>query len=218
MARILGFPTITGMTIVGSIGAVTIVVLVGLVIGETMRDRWGLKAAGVIALPLVALFALRAWWVVPLYVGIFGLSYVAVQLVHRFTLLYGRALLSLAAVVGVVLGFPAIVAFGLADAVTVFFAGLIAGIGAYNLHWAAPADRPATVIVLAGAFVVTYALARVLVDPLATGLAATVGVPDLVSAALAIAAAIWVLARYEKARPGEAALRDGAVPIQEVAR
>lgn len=218
VATVFGFSTITGATIVGSIGAVAIVVLVGLAIGELMRDRWGLKPAGVIALPIVALFALRAWWMLPLYAGIFALSYVAIQAIHRFTLLYGRALLSIAAVLGVLLGIPAIVAFGLSDTVTVFFAGLIAGVGAYNLHSAAPADRPATVIVLPGVFVVIYAVARILVDPLPSGLAATVGVMDLALAGLAILAAVWVLAGYEQTRPAEADLRDGAVLIQEVPR
>ena len=218
VAAVLGLPTVVGPEIVGSIGAVTLVVLAGLVVGETLRDRWGLVAAGVIALPLVALFALRAWWVLPLYAGIFAVSYVAVEAIHRVTLLYGRALLSVAATLGVLLGFPAIVAFGFTDGVTVFFAGLLAGIGAFNLHSTAPSERPAPLVVTTGSFVAIFAVARALVDPLPTGLATTVGIVEVAAAALVLGAAIWILVGYEAARPAEATLREAAIPVEEVAR
>lgn len=218
VAGVLGIPTAVGADIVGSIGAVTVVVLVGLLVAETLRDRWGLVAAGVIALPLVALFALRAWWVLPLYAGIFAVSYVAVQAIHRVTLLYGRALLSVAATLGVLLGFSSVVAFGFSDSVTVFFTGLLAGIGAFNFHSTAPAERPATLVVTAGTFVAIFAVARSLVEPFPTGLATTVGVPELAVAAVTIAATIWVLVGYEQARPPETALRAQSLPTAEVAR
>ena len=218
VAGLFGMSTVAAPVSVGSLGAVTAVVLLGLIVGEVLRERWGLQPAGVIALPLVALFALRAWWVLPLYVGIGLLTFVAIGAVHRWTLLYGRALLSVATVLGVLLAVPALVGFGLTDNVAVFFAGLLGGIGAYNLHRVAPADRLAATTVNAGSFVAIFALARTLVAPRPGGLAESVGWGEVAIGALAVMAALWVLARYERARPSERALRAPGAATGEVAR
>ena len=218
VAALFGLTTVEGPVSVGSLGAVTAVVLLGLAVGEVLRERWGLQPAGVIALPLVALFALRVWWVLPLYVGIALVSFAVISVVHARTLLYGRALLSVATVLGVLLAVPALVAFGLSDNVAVFFAGLLGGIWAYNLHTVAPRERVASATVSAGSFVAIFALARALVDPLPEGLAATVGWPEIAIGGLAVLAAVAVLANFERVRASGRALRVADATVREVGR
>ncbi|MEF8776668.1 MAG: poly-gamma-glutamate biosynthesis protein PgsC/CapC [Haloarculaceae archaeon] len=210
VAGVLGLATVDTPGSIGSLGAVTAIVLLGLVVGEFGRERWGLRPVGVIALPLVALFALRSWWILPLYVGIALGSFGVIQAVHSRTFLYGRGLLSIAAVSGVLLAVPALVLFGLTEPVGVFFAGLLGGIGAYYLHTAAPGERVATVTVNAGIFVAIFAVARVLIEPRPGGLGTSLGWPDLLVGGLVILATIRVLVRLERIRPSERTLRSHA--------
>lgn len=210
VAGVLDIATVDTPASIGSLGAVTAIVVLGLAVGEVARERWGLRPAGVIALPLVALFALRSWWILPLYVGIAMVSFAVIQAVHSRTFLYGRALLSIAAVCGVLLTVPALVLFGLTDPVGVFFAGLLGGIGAYYLHTAAPGDRVASVTVNAGAFVAIFALARGLIEPQPAGLGAVIAWPELLLGGLAIVATVRVILRLERLRPSERALQADA--------
>lgn len=201
IAGFLGLATVETPPSVGTLGAVTVVIVLGLVIGELQRDRWGLRPAGVIALPLVALFALRAWWVVPMYVLIGVITFAIIKGVHRLTLLYGRALLSVGIVVGVVLAGPLLVVFGQGDTLAVFFTGFLGGIAAFNFHLIAPAERLENAVVTAGTFVVVFAVARTLVDPLANGLGSPLAWPNGLVSLLVLMAAIWVISRLEQLRP-----------------
>ncbi|MFB6161088.1 MAG: poly-gamma-glutamate biosynthesis protein PgsC/CapC [Haloferacaceae archaeon] len=210
VAVALGYGTTSPSPTVGTLGTITVVALVGLFLSEVSRSRLGLRPVGVIALPLGALFALRVWWTVPLYLGVGAVAFGAAVVIHRRTLLYGRALLSLAGALGVALALGATVLFGLSEPLVVFFTGLFAGIGAYNVHVAARRERRAVVLVNAGIFVAVFALARLLIAPLPTGLAASVGRGHLVVAGGVIAAAILVWLDIERDRPSLAAIREAA--------
>jgi hypothetical protein len=198
VAGVLGLPTSAAQQSVGSAVTVTFVATLGLAAAEFVRERWGLRPAGVIALALVALFALRAWWVVPLYLALVVVTYASIQVLHARTLLYGRALLSVSTVLGVLLAVPLMIAFWLTDALVVFFAGFLAGIGAYNQHLVAPGERAANVAVSAGIFVVLFAVARTLITPLPDGLGTPVSWLHVVVGVVILVAATRALVEIER--------------------
>jgi hypothetical protein len=216
VATSLGYATAAPTATVGTLGTVSAVVVVGLTLSEVVRTRLGLRPVGVITLPLVALFALRAWWVVPLYLAVGAVAALVVAAVHRRTLLYGRALLSLAGATGVSVALVAMALFGLPDSLVVFFGGLLGGIGAYNVHVAAPRERVEALAVSGGVFVVVFAVARALVAPLPGGLATPVTAVHLVAGAVVLIAALRVWARLERDRPSAADIRDAAPFGREV--
>jgi hypothetical protein len=218
VARLLGLQTVPGATSVGSVETVTVVVLLGLVVAELTRSRWGLRPTGVIALPLVVLFSLRVWWTVPLYVTVIVASYLIIQVVHAWTLLYGRALLSIASVFGVLVAATVLVVAGLTDGMAVFFAGLLGGIGAYNLHVIAPRERVTNAVVNFGIFVGLFGVARALIVPLPTGLATTVSWSHLLVGAVALGATAWVLVVLERPRPSAQELQTWTLGPEEVER
>lgn len=218
VAAAFGLPAGPTVEVVGSVWTVTLVVVSGLALAEFVRSRWGLRPVGVVSLPLLALFALRSWWVLPVYLGVAAVAAVVVHVIHHRTLLYGRALLSVAGVVGVVVTLPVTVALGLETGLAVFFTGLLAGIGAYNLHVAAPAERVDSVVVNMGLFTVVFALARVLITPLEMGLASTVTGGHLLAGALVLAITAWVVYDRERDLPSNTAILDASPFATEVVR
>lgn len=202
--------------VVGTVLTVAAVVTFGLVLSEGTRFRWGLRPAGVIVLPLLALFALRAWWMLPLFVVVSVLTYAGTRGVHTATLLYGRALLSVAIVASTVVALVLQVALGLPYGLSVFFVGLLAGIGAYNLHVVAPQDRSATVAVSAGIFVVLFGVARLFISPLPGGLVVSVSVVHVVTGIVALGAASWTIYRLERRFPTAREINEASPFRQEV--
>lgn len=218
VAAAFGLPAGPTVAVIGSVWTVTIVVVSGLALAEIVRSRWGLRPVGMVSLPLLALFALRSWWVLPVYLGVAVVAAVVVQLVHRRTLLYGRALLSIGGVVGVVVTLSVALALGLETSLALFFTGLLAGIGAYNLHVAAPAERVDSIVVNAGLFTLVFALARALITPLEAGLASTVTGGHLLAAALVLVVTAWVVHDRERDLPSNAAILDASAFGTEVVR
>lgn len=216
VANLLGLQTSVGPPGVGSLGPVTSVVLLGLALTEQTRSRWGLRPAGVIALPLVVLFSLRLWWVVPLYLAVTVLSYAGIQVIHAWTLLYGRALLSISSVIGVLAATVMLVVLGLPSDLAVFFAGVLGGIGAYNLHIVPPRDRLANVAVSGGILVGLFAVARALIMPEPTGLATTVSWTHVVVSVMILAAASWAILDLERRQPSRREAQAWARTPEEV--
>lgn len=201
VAILLGLQTSPGPIAVGSLGDVTAVVLLGLVLAEGSRSRWGLRPAGVIALPLIVLFALRLWWVLPLYVAVALVSYAGIKAINARTMLYGRALLSISSVIGVLTAAVVLGAFGLPSDLAVFFAGLLGGIGAYNFHVVPPRDRPANAAVTGGILVGLFVVARALIVPAPSGIATTVSVSHVLISGAVLAAAAWAVHDLNRRQP-----------------
>lgn len=147
------------------------VLVVDVAVYELVRARYDLRLAGVILVPLLAMFSVRFADTVFVYaVGATAVFFV-VSLVHWASLLYGRNLLA----VGLVTGLVYSAAIGLtqpvpAPGITLFFVGLFTGIGAYNLHRVAPKNRAASIRVSAALFVVFYAVLLAFVEVPASGL------------------------------------------------
>jgi len=111
----------------------TVVILAGLVTAMAVETAWRVRLFGIIALPLLALFFVAHPFTLVFYVGCVAVTYATVQLIHKRTLVYGRVLLSLAVISGVLVAIP--VAMTLAvPGQYLLFVSLLAGIGGYNVH------------------------------------------------------------------------------------
>jgi hypothetical protein len=186
-------------------------VAVGLLASEALRRRYGLRPAGIVALPVLALFALSNPWLVPLYLLTAGTAYAATRLLARRTLVYGRVLLSAGIAVGVLVAITVAVPTALvaslldaavADGMTVFVVGVLGGVGAYNLEVVPPAERPHTVAVAVALFAGLCWLAVALVRPTEGALFADAGLPAVVATALVAVAGGAALFDLERAALG----------------
>lgn len=213
IAGLLGYETTPPSPVIGTVGTVTVVTVVGLVLSELSRARLGFRPVGVITLPLIALFALRVWWTIPLYLATGAITMVALVLIHRLTLLYGRALLSLAGIVSVLIALGEMILFGLPEPAVVFFTGLFGGIGAYNIHVVAPSEKLKSLAIDGGIFVVVFGLARLFVAPLPTGLTTTVTSFHLITGGLVLTISVLVWLSIERNQPSKQAVR-GAAPFR----
>lgn len=219
VANILGLRTTPAEPPVGTLALVSVVVGLGLALTELVRFRWGLRSVGVVAIPLVVLFSFRTWWVLPLYLGTVAVVYAGVQVVHHRTLLYGRALLSLGSVLGVLVALPVAIALDLtggASGLATVFVGLLGGVGGYAVHATARRERVAMLVLSGGIFVVAFAAARLLVTPLPDGLGTPLTGWHLAAGVAVLAAAVWQAYDLERFRPSQRRLLDASPFTQEV--
>lgn len=131
----------------------TIGVVSGIVINEFTYARWGIRLTGMVALPLLAMFVLREPVTGLLYAAGLSTSFVAVHVVARQTLLYGRVLLAIAIAIGLLSLLPVAFVGPAIPGFTLLFVGILSGLGGYNVHRSAPAERPSVVWVSGGVFV-----------------------------------------------------------------
>jgi hypothetical protein len=200
VARTLGVvvPADSPPVLVSRVGAV-VAVVTGLVASEFARRRWGVRLVGVVALPLVALFALRNPWTVPLYVFATAVAVAGVVALHRWTLVYGRVLLSM----GVFLGLAATVTVApflpFSHGLLPFFVGMLAGVGAYNVHATSPAERSDAVGLSLGVGVCLLVTVRAFVKGGGVATRGGTAVPEVVAdppavvVIAAVAALVWGL-------------------------
>lgn len=176
----------------------------GLLLSEGLRSRYGLRLGGVIVVPLVVLTAFRNGWMLPLWIATATIAYVAVRAVHWWTLLYGRVLLALGVIVGLLGSISAVTVVPVTHGLLPFFVGILGGVTAYNLHVVPPAERRATAVATGAVLVVVAAVARLFVVPPDTGFLQYVSGVDVAIGALCCLPAIYELYRLERIRPTEA--------------
>jgi hypothetical protein len=82
-----------------------------------------------------------------------------------------------------------------------FFTGILGGVGAYNVHVVAPAERRPSVAVAAGVFVVLAGSARLVLTPLPGGLLEQVAPLHIAVGAVVLAVGARAGYRLEAARP-----------------
>jgi hypothetical protein len=185
-------------------------VVLGAALSEAVRSRYGLRLGGVIVVPVVVFAAFRNQWMLGLWVASAAVSYVGVWAVHRRTLLYGRVLLSLAVVFGLVTTASLVSSVPTRHGLLPFFVAILGGVTAYNVHVVPPRERPETVALVAGAFVVVAAVARLVVVPPAGGALFVVTARHVAFGAAVLAPTLLVVYRHERLRarpvgPGRAA-------------
>lgn len=175
----------------------------GLAMSEGVRSRLGVRVGGLIVLPLLVLFVFREAWLLPLYVLTATAAYVGIQLLHRWTLIYGRVLLSMGVVFSLLVAVSVVNLMPIANGLLPFFTGILGGVGAYNIHTVAPTERYSSTLIAVGGFTLLAAIGRLLVTPLPDGLFGRVGIGHLLVGALLVGLAIREVYRLESIRPTE---------------
>lgn len=183
--------------------------IVGLLGNEYARKRYGVRFAGVIAVPLIAVFSLQDLRLLGLYLGALAIAAAVIRLVHRSTFLYGRNLLGGSCIVGVVIAAATLPFLPAGLGLRPLIVGLLGGVSAYNGHVLAPAERVQSVLVSAGAFVVLYGIANWIALFLDRPLAHSIGLGEAVFGAVVLLTAAIVLVELEERRP--------PVPIEPIA-
>lgn len=193
VALFLGYGFRTARPELEPLIAIIGIVGIAVVLAETVEAGWGFGFFGAVDLPVLVVLALRARLALAVYLVIGIGCYVALTVVHRRTLIHGPPLLAIAITVAALAVLWPALAFEAADGVGMFAAGLLAAVGAYQLHKTTSADRPAAVLSGAGVFVVAFAAGRGLLVPLSDGLGQTIGIPHLAVGGLLVGAAAWTL-------------------------
>lgn len=190
----------------------TSVLFADVVVYEAVRSRYDLRLAGIITIPLLAVFSLRYAQAAAIYVVGASVVFVGMSICHWLTLLYGRNLLAFALVCGLLYGLV-VGSFEPAGApgITIFFVGLFTGLGSYNLHRVAPRNRPASIRLSAGLFVVFHGVLVALVPTPAHGHPLAPGWVAVPFGVVALALAAVELVRLERSRPDAEAFADASV-------
>jgi hypothetical protein len=175
----------------------------GMLLSEWLRSRYGLRIGGVIIVPLMVLIAFRNGWMLPLWLTTAALVFLALRVVHWWTLLYGRVLLALGVIFGVLVSISAVTVLPARSGLLPFFTGILGGVSGYNLQVVPPAERRATVFVTGGILVVVTAIARLFVVPPRSGLLHTVSGLAVTVGTVACLPALWALYHLERIRPDD---------------
>lgn len=186
-----------------SLPVVLLVIALGMLVSEGSYVRWGIRLNGIIALPLLALFALQSIAIIPLYVLGVAAVYGVLKQFHRSTLLYGRVLLGTGLVIALAGAIPIAVFFPVASGLHLFFTAILIGIAAYNLHRMPPEHRSTSISLSAGAFALFLGGLRLVVTPESGG-ALTADPSALPQIALLVACVVVGTAsalRLERLRP-----------------
>lgn len=177
------------------------VIGLGLFLAEAVRSRWGLRAGGIIAIPLLAVFSLQDAGAVVLYLLVLPIVYGAIAKLEGQTLLYGRIILSVSLMASLAVALPFVAILGMEIGLIAFFSAIFAGISVYNFRRVPPIDRFQTVLVTAGVFAISIAFLRVFVEPAPGGLFQLLGIAHLVGGALLLTAAVWACYQIERKQP-----------------
>jgi len=181
-----------------------------LVASEGFRRRYDVRI-GVIAVGLLAIYALASVWLLVLYVLLFAVTYVALLVAHRNTILYGRVLIGLATAFSLLAAVPLVVALPAVDGLSAYFVAIFAGINAYNMHATAPAYRIVIPPVQLAAFLTLVGIARQFIEPLPQGVPQQFGGPEIVVSAIVVCLCLGFAEYYVVSQPSETAVYDSSI-------
>jgi len=179
---------------------------------EWVRRRYDLRLAGIVVIPILAVFSARMEVTVAVFAAGASVVFALLAVVHWASLLYGRVLLGVSLVLGTLyaLAIGLFVPAGISG-LTLFFVGLFVGVAAYNLYRVAPRRRAATLRISAGLFVVFYAALFVVVDVPPSGLFYDTRLLYVVAAVLVVGLAARDVYRLERSRPSLTAFARNSV-------
>jgi hypothetical protein len=167
-----------------------VVFLVGVALAERIRSRYGVRT-GLVAMALLAIYALANTWLLVLYLAVLVVAYVGLKAVHYVTLLYGRVLISVATATALVAVVPLALALPITRGLSAYFVAILAGVNAYSWHVTAPAQRVLFVPLQVGSFLLLVATTQLVSLFRPTLVPQVFGVPSglamLVGAALCVA-------------------------------
>lgn len=176
--------------------------VVDVVIYEWVRKRYDLRLAGIIVIPLLAVFSVRLEYAAAVFAIGATAVFFLLSIIHWLSLLYGRVLLAFSLILGSLYALAiGVLATGVIPGLTLFFLGLFVGVAAYNLYRVSPPIRAASLRISASLFVVFYAVLIVGVGIPPGGLFHDTGAGYLLVGALTIGLAVVELYRLEQSRP-----------------
>lgn len=178
----------------------------GLVVSELIRSRYGLRIGGVVVVPLVVLMSFRNAWMFPLWTVTTLLAFLGIRLLHWWTLLYGRVLLSMGVVFGLLASISFVPVIPIRHGLLPFFVGIFGGVSAYNVHLVPPPERTASVLVTIAVLVGTAAVGRFFLVPPPAGTLTTVSGIHVATGVLLTLPGLVVLYRLERLPAGHTAI------------
>lgn len=149
--------------------AMLVLIGLGITLSEAAQGRWGIRMGGLIAVPLLVVFSLTHWAVVPVYVVGILTAYAAASAINRITLVYGRVLLSLTLVVSMLYASAVAVAMPVISGFLLYFVAILAGVGAYNFHRVSPPERLESAAISVGLFASLLFGTRLVFEPTSAG-------------------------------------------------
>jgi hypothetical protein len=138
-----------------------VVFLIGVLLSERIRSRYGVRT-GLVAMALLAIYALANTWLLVLYFAVLLVAYLGLKTVHYVTLLYGRVLISVATVTALIAVIPLALAFPITRGLSAYFVAILAGVNAYSWHVTAPAQRVLFVPLQIGSFLLLLTMTQLI--------------------------------------------------------
>ncbi|MFA1612154.1 poly-gamma-glutamate biosynthesis protein PgsC/CapC [Halobellus rubicundus] len=171
-------------------GVIALFVL-GAAMAEFVRRQFGVRI-GIISMALLALFALVSRWLLVLFVLSFVVSLLAMHLVHRATLLYGRVLINIGCAVGCLAALLFTTQLPIIRGFSALFVGVIAGVDAYAVHATPPYERRIQPFLAGAVFLGMALLLRTAVEPFRRGLFQTFSLVHVAVGAVVILGCLLV--------------------------
>jgi hypothetical protein len=115
-----------------------VVTVFGLLVVAGLTQVYGYRLGGTIAIPILVVYTLKSFVMLPIYVFSAALAYLGLQLLKDSTLIYGRAELIYAILIGSLIPVAIFLTFGylIQDIfqTIVFVGSILPGLAAYNYH------------------------------------------------------------------------------------
>ncbi|SDY00969.1 poly-gamma-glutamate biosynthesis protein PgsC/CapC [Halopenitus persicus] len=157
-----------------------VVFLIGVVLSERIRSRYGIRT-GLVAMALLAIYALANTWLLVLYLAVLLVAYLGLKTVHYVTLLYGRVLISVATATALVAVVPLALSLPITRGLSAYFVAILAGVNAYSWHVTAPAQRVLFVPLQIGAFLLLLVTTQLISLIRPTLIPRVFGVPAIIA-------------------------------------
>jgi hypothetical protein len=160
----------------------TLVAVVGLVGVAVVTQYTGYRLGGTITVPVLAVYALKNFLMLPVFVLSTVAAYLGLWYIKRRTIVYGREELVAAILIGTtvpLLTFLFLLRAGLEFGVVVFIGSILPGLAAYNYHRIKPEYRRNDLLSGIGLSITLIALGWVLVTPELAARAGTLTPPVL---------------------------------------
>ncbi|AZQ15110.1 poly-gamma-glutamate biosynthesis protein PgsC/CapC [Halorubrum sp. PV6] len=182
----------------------------GLFLAEALRSWFDVRL-GVITATLLAIFVFVNVWFFALYLFVFLVAGVLMEIINRVTLRYGRVLLGVGTAIALVATLPVTLALPIEQGLTAFFTAIMAGVSAYNAHATAPRESRLILPLQLAVFVPTLAALRLITDPGPQGFPQTLTVPLMLGGLVVMVGSLLYARRVTIQQPSEADVLSGSV-------
>ena len=147
----------------------TTIAALGFLIIAAVTQLFGYRLGGTITVPVLAVYTLKSFAVLPVFVFSTAAAFIGLYILKRRTLIYGRDELVAAILIGTLV--PVVVLLGFAQSsgfetrTVVFIGSILPGLAAYNIHQLKPEYRRMDLLATVGLFTVLVAIGWMLVSP-----------------------------------------------------